>query len=382
MSMWRKLGLPLFRHGDRMRRALFASYCSSSKQAVVKTKYDLYRLDKGPSEEAFVTVDEARYALEMMNYIRRMEHKAADLYRQRLINGFLHLYVGQEAVAVGIKLALAENDTLITSYRCHAFTVVFGATVRSVFAELLGRKTGPSKGKGGSMHMYGERFYGGDGIVGGQVPIGTGIALAHKYNGTGAVSFTLYGDGAASQGQIFEAWNMAKLWNLPVVYICENNLYSMGTALHRHSANTKLYTRGDLIPGIKVDAMRVADVREAVRFSRDHALRHGPIIMEFVTYRYYGHSISDPGVSYRSREEIKLMQTEQDPIALFTKLVVQQGLLTEKDIENIRKSVYKKVDEEAEQAKADSWPELSEISTDVYAKPLEKVRGKVPWELY
>ncbi|XP_011873584.1 PREDICTED: pyruvate dehydrogenase E1 component subunit alpha, mitochondrial-like isoform X2 [Vollenhovia emeryi] len=258
-----------------------------------------------------------------------------------------------EAIAIGLKMALAERDTVITAYRCHGIAVVFGVPIRSILAELLGRKTGAAKGKGGSMHMYAPQFYGGDGIVGGQVPIGTGIALAHKYNGTGAVSFTLYGDGAASQGQVHEAWNMAKLWNLPVVYICENNKYGMGTAVHRHSANSRLYTRGDLIPGIKVDArmpllrsfinvislvtqvdgMKIADVREALRFGRDYALRNGPIVLEMVTYRYFGHSMSDPGHSYRTREEIKAVQTEQDPIVLLTKLVIEKGLMTEKDVE-------------------------------------------------
>ncbi|XP_072743285.1 uncharacterized protein [Anoplolepis gracilipes] len=345
-------------------------------------KYDLYRLDKGPTDKSTLNVNDATYALKTMNYIRRMENKAAELYRQRLINGFLHLYAGQEAVAVGLKMALAEKDTVITAYRCHGFAIVFDVPARSVLAELMGRKTGPAKGKGGSMHMYAPRFYGGDGIVGGQVPIGTGMALAHKYDGTGAVAITLYGDGAASQGQIFEAWNMAKLWNLPAVYICENNRYGMGTAIHRASANTKLYTRGDIVPGIRVDGMKVVDVREAIRFARNYALRNGPIVIEMVTYRYFGHSMSDPGFSYRTREEIKAVQSEQDPIMLLNKLVVGKGLMTEKDVEGIRDAMYKKVDEEMEQAKADQWPELSEIATDVYVKPLEKVRGKVPWEMH
>ncbi|XP_070158771.1 uncharacterized protein [Polyergus mexicanus] len=345
-------------------------------------KYDLYRLDKGPSEKSTLNLNDATYALKKMNYIRRMENKAAELYRQRLINGFLHLYVGQEAIAVGLRMALAEKDTVITAYRCHGFAVVFDVSARVVLAELMGRKTGAAKGKGGSMHMYAPRFYGGDGIVGGQVPIGTGMALAHKYNGTGAVAFTLYGDGAASQGQLFEAWNMAKLWNLPAIYICENNRYGMGTAVHRSCANTQLYTRGDIIPGIKADGMKIVDVREAVRFARDYALRNGPIVIEMMTYRYFGHSMSDPGYSYRTRQEIKTVQSEQDPIMLFNKLVVGKGLMTEKDIEDIRNEMYKKVDEELEQAKADPWPELSEISTDIYVKPLEKIRGKVPWEMH
>ncbi|KAL6261360.1 hypothetical protein P5V15_006457 [Pogonomyrmex californicus] len=381
-SIWTKSVLSFCRRNAITRYSLLSHYRNVTKEAVVESKYDLYRLDKGPSEKSNLNVKDATYALKTMNFIRRMENRAAELYRQRLINGFLHLYVGQEAIATGLRMALAERDTVITGYRCHAFALVFDNPVRSVLAEVMGRKTGPAKGKGGSMHMYAPRFYGGDGIVGGQVPVGTGMAFAHKYNGTGAVSFTLYGDGAASQGQIYEAWNMAKLWNLPVVYICENNRYGMGTAVHRHSANTRLYTRGDLIPGIKVDGMKIVDVREALRFSRDYALRNGPIVLEMVTYRYFGHSMSDPGYSYRTRQEIKTVQTEQDPIMLFSKLIVEKGLMTEEDVKNIQKSVYKQVDEEEEQAKADEWPEMSEISTHVYMKPLEKIRGKVPWELY
>ncbi|CAL1679654.1 unnamed protein product [Lasius platythorax] len=381
-STWTRLGFSSYRCGVKIQCNLLAHRCNATKEAVIETKYDLYRLDKGPSEKSSLNVDDATYALKKMNYIRRMENKAAELYRQRLINGFLHLYTGQEAIAVGLRMTLAEQDTVITAYRCHGFAVVFDVPARVVLAELMGRKTGPAKGKGGSMHMYAPRFYGGDGIVGGQVPIGTGMALAHKYNGTGGVAFTLYGDGAASQGQVHEAWNMAKLWNLPAVYICENNRYGMGTAVHRASANTQLYTRGDLIPGIRVDGMKLVDVREAIRFSRDYALRNGPIVIEMATYRYFGHSMSDPGYSYRTREEIKTVQSEQDPIMLLNKLVVGKGLMTEKEVVDIRNAMYKKIDEEVEQAKADEWPEMTEISTNIYVKPLEKIRGKVPWEMH
>ncbi|XP_050582581.1 uncharacterized protein LOC126918567 [Bombus affinis] len=326
--------------------------------------------------------EEATYALKTMIYIRRMENKAAELYRLRLINGFLHLYSGQEAVAVGTKMSIMKKDSLITAYRCHGFAVVFGISAREIFAELMGRKTGISKGKGGSMHMYGNQFFGGDGIVGGQIPVGAGLGFAQKYNGTGGVAWAFYGDGAASQGQIYEAYNMSKLWNLPVVFVCENNKYAMGTVVQRHSANTNFYTRGDLIPGVKVDGMRVMDVREAVKFARDYALRNGPILLEMVTYRYFGHSMSDPGTSYRTRDEVKKIQAERDPIELLTKLLVENGVKTEAEILEIRKNTYKAVDEEMEQAKADPYPEMSEIATDVYVKPLEKTRGKAPWETH
>ncbi|XP_034172765.1 pyruvate dehydrogenase E1 component subunit alpha, somatic form, mitochondrial-like isoform X3 [Osmia lignaria lignaria] len=305
----------------------------NDKTITVDTKYDLYRLENGPSEKATINEKEAMYALKTMIYIRRMENKAAELYKLRLINGFLHLYSGQEAVAVGMKMSMKEQDSLITAYRCHGFAVVFGASAREVFAELMGRKTGISKGKGGSMHMYAKQFYGGDGIVGGQVPIGAGLGFAEKYNGTGGVAWTLYGDGAASQGQVHETYNISQLWNLPVVYICENNQYGMGTAIHRHSANTKFYTRGDLIPGVKVDGMKVADVCEAIKFARDHAVRRGPIILEMVTYRYFGHSMSDPGTSYRTREEVKSVRDERDPIKLFIQVLVENGLKTTAEIQ-------------------------------------------------
>ncbi|XP_076649529.1 pyruvate dehydrogenase E1 component subunit alpha, somatic form, mitochondrial-like [Halictus rubicundus] len=243
----------LLRGYANLQRFPFVLSRGMEKHITAETKYELYRLDSGPSSKATMTEQEAVYALKTMNYIRRMENKAAELYRTRLINGFLHLYSGQEAVAVGMKMSMNEADSLITAYRCHAFAVLFGVSARQVLAELMGRRTGVSAGKGGSMHMYATRFYGGDGIVGGQVPIGAGLAFAHKYNGTGGVSWTLYGDGAASQGQLYETYNMSKLWNLPMVYVCENNRYGMGTAVHRHSANTAFYARGDLIPGVKVN---------------------------------------------------------------------------------------------------------------------------------
>ncbi|CAD1469404.1 unnamed protein product, partial [Heterotrigona itama] len=389
------IGLALKRV-DQWKRDVKRNTCFSH----VAQKYELYRLESGPSEKVTMNEEEAIYALRTMFYIRRMENKAAELYRLRLINGFLHLYAGQvgiydhtEAIAVGMKMSISEKDSIITAYRCHAFAVVFGVPARRVFAELMGRKTGVSKGKGGSMHMYANQFYGGDGIVGGQVPIGAGLGFAQKYKGTGGVAWTFYGDGAASQGQVHEAYNMSKLWNLPVVYICENNKYAMGTSVDRHSANTNLYTRGDLIPGVRVresekqrrrlvDGMRVMDVREAMKFARDYALRNGPILLEMITYRYFGHSMSDPGVSYRTREEVKTIQTKRDPIELLIKLLVENGVKTEAEILEMRQSTYKVVDEEMKQAKADSYPEMSEIATDVYMKPLDKVRGKAPWEIY
>nr|XP_033331127.1 pyruvate dehydrogenase E1 component subunit alpha, mitochondrial-like [Megalopta genalis] len=372
----------LFRGYTSLRRVSLPPSRGMAKEITVDTKYELYRLESGPSTKATITEEEAIHALKTMNYIRRMESKCAELYRTRMINGFLHLYSGQEAVAVGMTMAMKESDSLITAYRCHGFGICFGLSARQVLAELMGRRTGASQGKGGSMHMYAPRFYGGDGIVGGQVPIGVGLAFAHKYKGSGGVAWVLYGDGAASQGQIYEAYNMSKLWNLPVVYICENNQYAMGTAAHRHSANTAFYTRGDLIPGVKVDGMHILDVHEAVKFAGDYALRNGPIILEMDTYRYFGHSMSDPGISYRSRDEVKQIQTEADPITNLHKLIVQNGLKTQEELEEMRKATWKQVDQELEEAKADPPPDLTEIGTHVYSKPLEKSRGKVPWQTH
>lgn len=277
-----------------------------------------------------VTKKDAIEYYRQMFHIRRLEQGAYRLYQAKEIRGFLHLYVGQEAVCVGIQAALQPQDTIITAYRDHGWAVMRGIAPRAMMAELTGRSTGCVKGKGGSMHMYAPGFFGGNGIVGAQVPLGAGIALAHKYKGNHGVSFTLYGDGAANQGQVFEAYNMAKLWDLPVVFVCENNKYGMGTAASRSSASTEYYTRGDYIPGIWVDGMDVLSVREATRFATDYCRSgRGPIVMEMETYRYYGHSMSDPGSSYRSREEIETVRKQHDAISMFKHLLVETRISTE-----------------------------------------------------
>ncbi|CAH8666192.1 unnamed protein product [Schistosoma haematobium] len=229
---------------------IYRSECSSAKFSL--SDYKSFKLDSTPANETECSRDDALRYLESLHRIRRMETALGNMYKEKLIRGFCHLYSGQEAVAVGIEAALQPGDTIITAYRCHGFTMTRGVPVHNIVAELAGRRTGCTKGLGGSMHLYAKDFYGGNGIVGAQVPLGVGIALRMKHRGEKFVSVTLYGDGAANQGQVFEAFNIAKLWNLPVIFICENNKYGMGTSVQRSSANTNYYTRGDYIPGLWV----------------------------------------------------------------------------------------------------------------------------------
>ncbi|XP_058506182.1 pyruvate dehydrogenase E1 component subunit alpha, somatic form, mitochondrial-like isoform X6 [Solea solea] len=261
-------------------------------------KCDLHGLEAGPPLKAELTREQGLEYYRTMQTVRRMELKADQLYKQKIVRGFCHLYDGQEACAAGIEAAINLSDHLITAYRAHGYTFTRGVSVREIMAELTGRKGGVAKGKGGSMHMYAPHFYGGNGIVGAQVPLGAGVALACRYQGNGQICVSLYGDGAANQGQIFETFNMAALWKLPCIFVCENNKYGMGTSVERASASTDYYKRGDFIPGIRVDGMDILCVREATKFAADHCRSgKGPILMELQTYRYHGHSMSDPGVS-------------------------------------------------------------------------------------
>lgn len=250
--------------------------------------FKLHKLHQGPSEFSKVSPEQARKWLYQMFIIRKMEQACTALYKTKAIRGFCHLYTGQEAVAVGMNSQMAEDDGLITAYRCHSWAYLRGVTPYQVIAEVAGKVTGNVKGKGGSMHIYATNFYGGNGIVGAQVPLGTGVALTYKLLKKNNVMFVVYGEGAANQGQVFEAFNMAELWKLPVVYICENNHYGMGTAEHRSSASTEYYKRGDYIPGVFVDGMDVVSVREATKYAVDHVKAgKGPIILEMNTYRYF-----------------------------------------------------------------------------------------------
>ncbi|CAD7077265.1 unnamed protein product [Hermetia illucens] len=350
----------------------------SSQTAIEGKPFELHLLDEGPSRTVELTKEEAIKITTQMNTIRKLETVAANLYRSKLIRGFCHLYSGEEACSVGVKHAMRPQDLLITSYRAHSWAYVMGLTLVEILAELTGRAKGCSRGKGGSMHMYAPNFYGGNGIVGAQVPLGTGLALACKYKGDDAVSFTIYGDGAANQGQVFESFNMACLWKLPIIYICENNMYGMGTSAERSSCNTKYFQRGDRIPGLLVDGMDVASVISATRFAIPYALENGPIILEFLTYRYSGHSMSDPGTSYRSRDEVQETRKMRDPITNFNNQMKESGLLTEEDLKAIDKRINEEMTEATKVAEGDNEIPMEELTADVYAFNLEpEIRGVV-----
>ena len=308
------------------------------------------------------------YYREML-LIRRFEEKAGQLYGMGLIGGFCHLYIGQEAVAVGVQHALQEGDSVITAYRDHGHMLATGMDPRRVMAELTGRVTGYSKGKGGSMHMFArdKRFYGGHGIVGACVPLGTGIAFAHKYRDDGGVCVTYLGDGAVNQGQVYEAFNMAALWQLPVVYVIENNKYGMGTSVERASASTELYRRGEAygIPGKPVDGMDVLAVRAAAEEAVAHARNKGPTIVEALTYRYRGHSMSDPA-KYRSRQEVQEVRTERDPIDRLRKTMLDRAAADEDALKAIDKEIRAIVNEAASFAQDSPEPGPDELYTDVY----------------
>jgi len=322
-------------------------------------------VENGPKTSATVTSDEAVQYYKQMQTIRRMELKADQLYKQKVIRGFCHLYDGQEACCVGMENAINGGDDVITSYRAHGWVYMRGIPVNQVLAELFGRDLGCARGRGGSMHMYGDGFYGGNGIVGAQVPLGAGLAWNQQYSDNGGISISIYGDGAASQGQLFEAFNMSKLWNLPAIFVCENNQYGMGTSVDRHSASTEFYKRAGYIPGILVDGMDVIAVREATRWAKEFVLENGPLMMELKTYRYHGHSMSDPGTSYRTRDEVQTMKKTVDPITSFRKRCLDAGLVTVDQIKAIDKEIKKHIEEETEKALSSPEPALHEIAHNI-----------------
>ena len=306
-----------------------------------------------------------------MLLIRRFEEKAGQLYGMGLIGGFCHLYIGQEAVVVGLEAAAEDGDKRITSYRDHGHMLAAGMDPNGVMAELTGRSGGYSKGKGGSMHMFSKEkhFYGGHGIVGAQVPLGAGLAFADKYLDNGRVTFAYFGDGAANQGQIYETFNMAALWDLPVIFVIENNQYAMGTAQKRSTSTPDLYTRGEAfgIKGQAVDGMDVLEVKAAGEKAVAHCRSgKGPYILEIKTYRYRGHSMSDPA-KYRTREEVQKMREERDAIESVRSLLLTGKHTTEEELKAIDKDVKDIVNASAEFAKTSPEPDLDELWTDIYA---------------
>ena len=306
---------------------------------------------------------------EQMLLIRRFEEKAGQMYGLGLIGGFCHLYIGQEAVAVGLQSALEEGkDSVITGYRDHGHMLAYGIEPRVIMAELTGRQAGISKGKGGSMHMFSTQqgFYGGHGIVGAQVALGGGLALAHKYRGDGGICLTYFGDGAANQGQVYETFNMASLWRLPIVFVVENNQYAMGTSVKRSSAETEFYRRGTAfrIPGMDINGMDVLQVRAAAEIAFAHVRGGGgPVLMELNTYRYRGHSMSDPA-KYRTREEVQGVREKSDPIELAKAELVKMGVAEDK-LKDIDKAIRARVADAADFAETSPEPAPAELYTDV-----------------
>ncbi|KAL1918983.1 uncharacterized protein VTP21DRAFT_2364 [Calcarisporiella thermophila] len=378
---------PVLRTFSTTKRVLSSDSQASGEKLKITLhdeSFETFKCEK-PALDVEVTRDQLIDMYTKMVEVRRMEMTADALYKGKMIRGFCHLCTGQEAVAVGMEAAITPEDHVITAYRCHGFTYVRGQSITAILGELLGREVGCSKGKGGSMHMFAKNFYGGNGIVGAQVPVGAGVAFAQQYLGRKNVTFALYGDGAANQGQVFEAFNMAKLWNLPSVFVCENNRYGMGTSAARSSANTKYFTRGDYIPGLQVNGMDVLAVYQACKYAKEWTESDkGPLVMEMVTYRYGGHSMSDPGTTYRSRREIEHMRSTSDPITGLKQRIFELGLATEADLKAIDKEARRVVDEAAEVAKKSPEPDVSELFTQVYAAGSEPpfLRGREPEEIH
>ncbi|MDQ2632624.1 MAG: pyruvate dehydrogenase (acetyl-transferring) E1 component subunit alpha [Pseudomonadota bacterium] len=342
----------------------------AAKKASAKSKADA-KAQAGPAapKPANFTKEQELAAYRDMLLIRRFEEKAGQLYGMGFIGGFCHLYIGQEAVVTGMKMALIDGDQMITAYRDHGHMLAMEMDPRGVMAELTGRRGGYSKGKGGSMHMFSKEknFYGGHGIVGAQVSLGTGLAFANRYRGNKNVCLTYFGDGAANQGQVYESFNMASLWKLPVIYVIENNRYAMGTSVSRSSAETDFSQRGASfrIPGMQVDGMDVRAVKSAAEVAVDWCRSgNGPIILEMQTYRYRGHSMSDPA-KYRSKDEVQKMRSERDPIEQVKARLIEKKWADEDALKAIDKEVRDIVADAAEFAQTDPEPDVSELWTDI-----------------
>jgi len=339
--------------------------------------FEPYMCDGPGISETTATKEEMLKVHRDMFIIRRMEIACDTLYKQRLIRGFCHLYDGQEAIQVGMESSTTKDDAYITAYRCHAaqFTrdlrvgVSELDSLKSIICEQLGRKTGCSKGKGGSMHLYNDEanFYGGNGIVGAQIPVGAGLAFAMKYQGMKNCAIACYGDGAANQGQFYEAMNMAALWKLPFIAVCENNNFAMGTSVERGAAMNEYYKRGQYVPGIRVDGMDQLAVREGTKYAKEWVTSgKGPMVLEFMTYRYHGHSMSDPGISYRTRDDVNAVRKTKDPIDLSKKRILDAGFATKEEIKALEKEVRAIVQEAVDFSVQDDEVGYDEMFSDIY----------------
>nr|XP_046266827.1 pyruvate dehydrogenase E1 component subunit alpha, mitochondrial-like isoform X1 [Scatophagus argus] len=358
------------------------AYSSFTSHATFEIeKSDLHKLDEGPATQVVLTRNEGLQYYRTMQTIRCFELKAEQLFKQQIIRGACHLYNGQEACAVGIEAEINLSDHLITAYRTHGFAYTRGGSLEEIMSELAGRSAGISKGRGGSMHMFAKTFYGGNGIVGSQVPLGAGLAFACKYQNKNELSVCVYGDGAANQGQVFETFNMAALWKLPVIFVCENNRYAKGTAIKRVSASTDFYKRGDFIPGLRVDGMDVLCVREATRFAADHCRSgKGPILLELKTFRFAGHHEGEDHLSYRSREEVEKVRRESDPISMLRERMLSNNMTSKEELEEVDVGIIKEVEEAAQFAITNPEPPLEELCNHIFCgSPTLEVRGTNPW---
>jgi pyruvate dehydrogenase E1 component alpha subunit len=336
--------------------------------AAAEPKTPVRERPKTPERYVATNAELLSFYREML-LIRRFEERAGQMYGMGLIGGFCHLYIGQEAVVTGVQSALNKADSVITGYRDHGHMIAAGIAPRVVMAELTGRHAGISKGKGGSMHMFSVEhgFYGGHGIVAAQVPLGTGLGFAHKYKNDGGLAVTYFGDGASNQGQVYESFNMAELWKLPVIYVIENNQYAMGTSVNRSSSEDQLFRRGESfrVPGLQVDGMDVCEVRGATQVAVDWVRSgKGPILLEMKTYRYRGHSMSDPA-KYRSREEVAAMREKSDPIEHCKRDILAAGAADEAALKELEKEVRAIVADAADFAESAPEPDVRELFTDV-----------------
>lgn len=344
------------------------SKTKTKKKPAAKKKKAAPKLKTVSNKISESSVEEMKAFYREMLMIRRFEEKAGQLYGMGLIGGFCHLYIGQEAVVTGIQSVQEPQDTVVTSYRDHAHMLACGMDPNGIMAELTGRETGYSRGKGGSMHMFSrdQNFFGGHGIVGASTSIGTGLGFAHKYKGDGGVAVAYMGDGAANQGQVAECYNMAALWDLPVLFVIENNQYGMGTSVQRAAAGD-LYRRGEGygIPGEQVDGMDVYEVQKAARQALDYVRSGGgPYILEMMTYRYRGHSMSDPA-KYRSKEEVSDVKEQRDPIIHLKDKMLDEAGIAEEDIKAIEKEVKEIVNEAAQFSQNSPEPDPQELWTDI-----------------